>query len=159
MTFYTNSISQGSKQKHSRIEFCIHCHSCGFRCGGQQDCNIKNASFIIGGPQGRGMKASFELSLKKIDSGWAFDTRNHHQSTQIKDICPPKWERAKSRYWWVAQAGQEEEKIVIAQVFRCLWDRVNKSRQLFLWKNMKQWVFFYFSNAKELKKLLNVPSG
>lgn len=56
----------------------MHCHSCGFRCGGQQDCNIKNASFINDGPPGRGMKGYFELSLKTIDSEIAFDTRNQH---------------------------------------------------------------------------------
>lgn len=72
------------------------------------------------------MKGYFELSLKGIDGGIAFDTRNQHQSTQIKDICPPKPGRAKHRYWQLAQAGHEEEKIVTAKVFRGLWERVNK---------------------------------
>lgn len=44
------------------------------------------------------MKGYFELSLKGIDGGIAFDTRNQHQSTQIKDICPLKPGRAKHRY-------------------------------------------------------------
>jgi hypothetical protein len=41
------------------------------------------------------MKGYFELSLKAIVGGIVFDTRNQHQSTQIKDICPPKQGRAK----------------------------------------------------------------
>lgn len=72
------------------------------------------------------MKGYFELSLKGIDGGIAFDTRNQHQSTQIKDICPPKPGREKHRYWQLAQAGHEEKKIVTAKVFRGLWERVNK---------------------------------
>ena len=45
----------------------MHCRSCGFRRSGQQDGNIKNASFINDGPPGREMKGYFELSLKKGD--------------------------------------------------------------------------------------------
>lgn len=72
--------------------------SCVFRCAGQQGCSIKNSSFCNDGPQGRRMKGYFELSLKVIDGGIAFDTRNQHRSTQIKDICPLKPGRAKHRY-------------------------------------------------------------
>lgn len=67
-TFSIGSVSRAGSKKHSRIRFCMHCHSYGFRCGGQQDCNIKNASCINDGPQGRGMKGYFELSLKNIES-------------------------------------------------------------------------------------------
>lgn len=88
------------------------------------------------------MKGYFELFLKAIDGGIAFDTRNQHQSTQIKDICPLKPGRAKHRYWWLTQAGNEDEKIVIAKVFRELWERVNKSGPHFLWTDMKQRAFF-----------------
>lgn len=71
-------ISQGREQKHSRIEFCTPCHSCRIWCGRQQDHDIKNASFLNDGPQRRGMKGYFELSLKMMNSGTAFDTRNQH---------------------------------------------------------------------------------
>lgn len=56
----------------------MDCHSCSFRCGGQQDCNIKNASFINDGPQRRGMKDYFELSVKVIGGRVGFDTENLH---------------------------------------------------------------------------------
>ena len=67
-TFSTGSQFHRQEQKAQQDRFCMHCRSYGFRCGGQQDCNIKNASCINDGPQGRGMKGYFELSLKNIDS-------------------------------------------------------------------------------------------
>lgn len=68
----------------AQLDNFAYCHSNSFKCGGQQDHNIKNASFVNDGPQGKGMKGYFELSLKMIDSAIAFDTWNQHWSTQIK---------------------------------------------------------------------------
>lgn len=67
------------------------------------------------------MKGYFELSLKVIDSGIAFDTRN--QSTQIKDICFLKQERAKKYVLMSSSSWVGRGEMGIAKVFRKLWEK------------------------------------
>lgn len=52
------------------------------------------------------MKGYFEFSLKVIDSGIAFDAKNQLQSTHIKDICPPKQDRAKKQLLMGSSNGE-----------------------------------------------------